>query len=123
MVQHVFKAIQIHNLTILILYCEISFYIMDDGSFAFKFKLIIYLNFDNYGRHYYPCNLSRNFVAAQVANETARCNMPHNYTVAQHFLANAQCNIPLATLLTIFVEQPIKLCYLYIVFSLYSTSK
>ena len=55
--------------------------------------------------------------------ETARCNMPHNHTVAQHFLANAQCYIPLATLLTIFVEQPIKLCYLYIVFSLYSTSK
>ena len=117
MVQHVFKAIQIHNLTILILYCEISFYIVDDGSFAFKFKLIIYLHFDNYGRHCYTCNLSRNF------SETARCNMPHNHNVAQHFLANAQCNIPLATFLTIFVEQPIKLCYLYIVFSLYSTSK
>ena len=96
---------------------------MDDGSFAFKFKLIIYLNFDNYGRHCYTCNLSHNIVVAQVANETARCNMPHNHKVAQHFLANAQCNIPLATLLTIFVEQPIKLCYLYIVFSLYSTSK
>ena len=85
MVQHVFKAIQIHNLAILILYCEISFYTMDDGSFSFKFKLIIYLNFDNYGRHCYTCNSSHNFVAAQVANKTARCNMPHNHKVAQHF--------------------------------------
>ena len=91
MVQHAFKAIQIHNLTILILYCEISFYIMDDGSFSFKFKLIIYLNFDDYGRHCYTCNLSHNFVAAQVANETARCNMPHNHKVAQHFCCKKHC--------------------------------
>ena len=91
MVQHVFKAMQIHNLTILILYCEISFYIMDDGSFSFKFKLIICLNFDNYGRHCYTCNLSHNFVAAQIANETARCNIRRNHKVAQHFCCKKHC--------------------------------